>query len=220
MPVRCAAHPCPRRRSTTRTPRTGRTGRRSRARAPTGRPRARASARRPWSKTGRSIQRKSGPNPVHQITLATSRTRRPRAAAGRRVRRSRAATRSTPARMRSFRLTRASGSPRLDSCLPGLSADRRPHGQHVREQEPERRREQPIRAGSRRGPAPGPYPYRTATSGDRADDSRAISAPELPAPTTRTPPSWSCDGFRYSLEWNCAMAGSRSAANTGIRGAW
>jgi hypothetical protein len=48
--------------------------------------------------------------------------------------------------------------------------------------------------------------------------SRAISAPELPAPTTRTPPSRSWEGLRYSLECSWMMVGSTAGANTGRRG--
>ena len=49
--------------------------------------------------------------------------------------------------------------------------------------------------------------------------SSAMSAPELPGPTTRTPPSRSCDGLRYSLECSCTMRGSSSGAKAGIRAA-
>jgi hypothetical protein len=52
------------------------------------------------------------------------------------------------------------------------------------------------------------------------ETSKAISAPELPAPTTRTPPSWSWEGFRYRRQSSCTMAGSRSAAKAGILGRW
>ena len=48
--------------------------------------------------------------------------------------------------------------------------------------------------------------------------SRAISAPELPVPTTRTPPFWSCDGFRYSPACSWTMPGSSSRANGGTQG--
>ena len=50
--------------------------------------------------------------------------------------------------------------------------------------------------------------------------SRATSAPEFPAPTTRTPPSRSCDGLKYWLEWSCTILGSSSAAKSGTLGIW
>jgi hypothetical protein len=50
--------------------------------------------------------------------------------------------------------------------------------------------------------------------------SKAISAPELPAPTTSTPPSTSWDGPRYRWGSSCRMPGSSSAAKAGILGRW
>ena len=52
------------------------------------------------------------------------------------------------------------------------------------------------------------------------DSSRAISVPELAAPTTRTPPSCSWDGSRYRLECSCTIPGSSSGAKVGIMGRW
>ena len=64
------------------------------------------------AKTGRSIQAKSGTNPVHQITFATSRSR-PSSSTGRPPRAPVVlGTRSIPAAVMSFGLTRASGRPR------------------------------------------------------------------------------------------------------------
>ena len=48
--------------------------------------------------------------------------------------------------------------------------------------------------------------------------SSAMSAPEFPAPTTSTPPSRSCEGFRYSDEWSCTISGASSRENAGIPG--
>ncbi len=48
--------------------------------------------------------------------------------------------------------------------------------------------------------------------------SSAMSAPELPTPTRRTPPSRSCDGRWYWLEWNWTIEGSSSVANEGTLG--
>jgi hypothetical protein len=48
--------------------------------------------------------------------------------------------------------------------------------------------------------------------------SYATSAPECDAPTTRTGPSRSWLGLRYSLECSCRMAGSRSSAKSGVYG--
>src|SRR6185369_17208614 len=45
-----------------------------------------------------------------------------------------------------------------------------------------------------------------------------MSAPEFPDPTTKTPPSCSCEGFRYSCECNCRIPRSRSRANAGTFG--
>ena len=45
--------------------------------------------------------------------------------------------------------------------------------------------------------------------------SNAMSAPECDRPTTRTGPSLSCAGLRYSCECSCRIDGSSSAANAG-----
>ena len=83
--------------------------RRSRAPAGWAPPRVRAAARRRSPKTGSSIQEKPGWNPVHQMTLATSRTR-PSASSGRPSRTPiTRATRSTPAAASSAGFTRTSG---------------------------------------------------------------------------------------------------------------
>ena len=44
----------------------------------------------------------------------------------------------------------------------------------------------------------------------------AISAPEFPAPTTNSSPSWSWCGLRFSLEWSWTIRSSGSRANSGI----
>ncbi len=50
--------------------------------------------------------------------------------------------------------------------------------------------------------------------------SSAISAPELPTPTTRTFPSCSCPGFLYKNECSCTTLPSSSPANAGMLGVW
>ena len=142
------------------------------------------------SKTGRSIHEKSGAKPVHQITFATSRTC-PSSSTGRPSRTPPSVgTRSTPAAVRSFGLTRASGDA-VRSEHPvapsGRSACRTvrdvwPTNRHQRDDEPS-------------GPAPDAdglvpgVPARQPRRMTARTTSRAISAPELPAPTTSTPPS-------------------------------
>ena len=53
-----------------------------------------------------------------------------------------------------------------------------------------------------------------------AASSSAMSAPELPAPTTRTSPSGSSRGLRYALECSCVTRASTLPANSGTRGSW
>ncbi len=50
------------------------------------------------------------------------------------------------------------------------------------------------------------------------ETSIAMSAPELPAPTSKTPPGRSWDGLRYSLECICTICASSSAAKSGTDG--
>ena len=59
---------------------------------------------------------------------------------------------------------------------------------------------------------------RQRASGGCARPRARCPPPELPTPTTSTGPSRSCDGLRYSLECSWTIDGSRSFANTGIRG--
>ncbi len=96
------------------------------------------------AKTGSSIQAKSGTNPVHQITFVTSRSR-PSSSTGRPPRAPTVlGTRSIPAAVKSFGLTRASGRPRARNFRRTIRPIGVLHGQHVRDQEPDHRHEQPI----------------------------------------------------------------------------
>src|SRR3954452_9201292 len=61
--------------------------------------------------------------------------------------------------------------------------------------------------------------YGTASQvGCVSTTSKQMSAPELPAPTSSTPPGCSCDGFLYAAECTWTMCGSRSSANAGVFG--
>ena len=75
-----------------------------------------------------------------------------------------------------------------------------------------------MRLSMRKGTWPGCRPD-SHTWCDRAT-SRAMSAPELPAPTRSTSPGRSWPGFRYSLECNCTMPGSSACAKAGTQPAW
>jgi hypothetical protein len=104
-------------------------------------------------------------------------------------------TRSTPAAARSRRRTRARGA----AAVSSLGRSRRPSGlsidstrENVNQSSGVVRRsvQLPALAGSLPGWGP------DSQVGCVADASRAISAPELPAPTTRTGPSRSWEGRR------------------------
>ena len=86
---------------------------------------------------GRSIQEKPGSNPVHQMTLATSRTR-PSSSSGSPSRTpATRATGRTPAAARSRDLTRTRGRPLAGELGTLPAADRRVGGQHPEEHHPE-----------------------------------------------------------------------------------
>jgi hypothetical protein len=102
------------------------------------------------------------------------------------------------------------------SAVP--SGRRRPHRQDVHGHEPHQGSDQPVRSTAGADgfvswvPPRQPRPV-------IAGHFRCDLAPELPAPTTRTPPSRSCDGFRYSLECiSPARPRARARARTAERG--
>ena len=112
----------------------------------------------------------------------------------------------------------------MDSCLRGPFG---PIGVRMvntcEKQEPERRCEQTIPADSRRGPAPGPYPYRTATfEGDRRTIQGQSRRPSYRRrPPGHRPPAAAEHGFSVlgRMESAVMVGDCGSAANTGIRGA-
>ena len=112
--------------------------------------------------------------------------------------RDRAATRSTPAAARSLGLTRMQrlAVPRGPSAAPcGRSACRIVSTCVARRTTAAGRRSRARRPSMSNGICAG-VPARTARSMARRATSSAMSAPELPAPTTSTAPSRSCDGLR------------------------
>ena len=89
----------------------------------------------------------------------------------------------------------AGGEP-LGASLP---ADRSPGCQHAVKDDPtdERHQDAPGDAlGDGKGISPFPAPESNTLC--VLTSSMATSPPELPAPTTKTSPSWSCPGFLYS----------------------
>src|SRR6266511_2682527 len=89
------------------------------------------------SKTGRSIHEKSGRNPVHQMTLPTSRTRSS-SSMGRPSRTpTTRGTRSTLAAARSLGLIRTCGAPRAREPRAEPAADGSVHHQDVVTDQPE-----------------------------------------------------------------------------------
>ena len=81
-----------------------------------------------------------------------------------------------------------------------LAADRRAHREYVMADEPHASNEKISRRRTARcGREPRRTPGRRAMSRGASTTSMAMSAPELPTPTTSTGPSASCDGFLYSF---------------------
>ena len=149
--------------------------------------RARGSVRR-FPRRRKIDPREAGSKPVHQTTFATSRTRPSSSRAGRRGRRHPGRARHARA-VRSVGFTRISAPPsEKNSHAP--SADWRAHRQHPvkDESEHEAGEEEPAGAPDRNGTCPVSRPEHPRPVTGTAT-SRAISAPELPAPTSRTPPS-------------------------------
>ena len=169
-------------------------------------------------KMGRSIHDRSWRKPVHQITFATSRTR-PSSSTGFPPRTPTVfGTRWTPPARICFGLTRTNMSPWDAYFLFAL----RPIG--VRIVITCSPKNLMIRnatfCANHLSTSTGTCPRSGPESqvGCEPTTSSETSAPELPAPTTSTPPSRSCDGLRYSLEWNCTIPGSSSRENEGILG--
>ena len=159
----------------------------------------------------------SGVYPVHQITFATSRltpVREDRLASFRRP----LGHALTPPVLRFFAWTESAAASR-QAARPHLSSEGSVHGQDAVEDAAEDERPEEMRAdpaadaeGNVAGVAAG-EPRRC----DRAT-STAISAPELPAPTRRTPPSrnWPGLGTRASEAGRCR--GQRLGERGGLRG--
>ena len=165
----------------------------------------------------RSIHWKPGVNPVHQMTFDTWRTRPSSSSGYPPLTPVVLGTRSTPAATMSFLSNPAEGDAprRIEKVVTDFSTDgsvtvrTRVAMNHMMGVN------SAVGDGPRRGGLLTGVRAREPCLMVRAS-SMAISAPELPAPTTSTPPSWSCDGLRYSEEWSWTIPSSSSGAKVGM----
>ena len=203
-------------RAASRRTRTGRTGRRRTGRGRRRRRRGTRAASRPRrAPAGRSSRTPAGSrSPRRRWRTSTT---VPSASSGSpsRTPSTRASLRTTPRSARSARLTRSIGPPWKRISRHLLAADRRTPGDtwrhaksstgkttlHPPRLEPDR--DLAAVAADQRGRA------------GRAPPRRRCRVPECEAPTTRTGPSRSWPGRRYSLECSCRIDGSRSFGELG-----